>query len=133
MLLGPGRWGTATPSLGVPVTFGHINKVSVLCEIVAMREGLVPDVSLGTHFFNELVESDILYLALFPNQKGNFISKDFFENSKNKLKNILPSEEKWSDVIRVIDDDDIPDGATIHLNANTFKQKVVCYIEKSKS
>jgi len=66
MLLGPGRWGTTTPSLGVPVSFAEINTISALCEIVAMREDLVPDVSLGTHFFNELVEMDILYLALFP-------------------------------------------------------------------
>lgn len=129
MLLGPGRWGTATPFLGVPVTFGHINKVCVLCEIVAMHEGLVPDVSLGTHFFNELVESDILYLALFPGQKGNFISKDFFDNSKNKLAEILPEEKKWENVVRVIEPADFLNGTTINLNANTFKQRVVCYIQ----
>jgi hypothetical protein len=50
MLLGPGRWGTASPDLGVPVQFAEINHVSVLCEIVTMRENLIPDVSLGTHF-----------------------------------------------------------------------------------
>ena len=43
----------------------------MLCEIVAMREDLVPDVSLGTHFFNDLVEMDMLYLALFPGRKDN--------------------------------------------------------------
>ncbi|HEQ60347.1 MAG TPA: pyruvate, phosphate dikinase, partial [Firmicutes bacterium] len=53
MLLGPGRWGTTTPSLGIPVSFGEISAVSILCEIVAMRDGLIPDVSLGTHFFSE--------------------------------------------------------------------------------
>ena len=68
MLLGPGRWGTSSPSLGIPVSFVDINRVSVLCEIVAMREDLVPDVSLGTHFLSELVEMDMLYLALFPKQ-----------------------------------------------------------------
>jgi len=56
MLAGPGRWGTTMPLLGVPVSFAEIDTVSVLCEIVAMRENLVPDVSLGTHFFNDLVE-----------------------------------------------------------------------------
>jgi hypothetical protein len=43
----PGRWGTTTPSLGVPVSFAEINNISVLCEIVAMRDDLIPDVSLG--------------------------------------------------------------------------------------
>ena len=75
MLIGPGRWGTTTPSLGVPVCFAEIDTVSVLCEIVAMREDLVPDVSLGTHFFNDLVEMDMLYLALFPGRQGQLLER----------------------------------------------------------
>ena len=63
LLLGPGRWGTSMPSLGVPVTFHEISNIAVLGEIVAMHDNLVPDVSLGTHLFNELVEADILYFA----------------------------------------------------------------------
>ena len=54
------------PMLGVPVSFSEIDTVAVLCEIVAMRENLVPDVSLGTHFFNDLVEMDMLYFAVDP-------------------------------------------------------------------
>ena len=81
MLIGPGRWGTTTPSLGVPVSFAEIDTASVLCEIVAMRDDLVPDVSLGTHFFNDLVEMDILYLALFPDRKDNFWNRDLFRPS----------------------------------------------------
>ena len=81
MMLGPGRWGTTSPHLGIPVSFSDINHVSVLCEIVAMHENLVPDVSLGTHFLNEIVERNILYLALFPQQGDNFLSQEFFEDS----------------------------------------------------
>ena len=68
-LLGPGRWGTSMPSLGVPVSFAEISTVTVLGEIVVMHEHLVPDVSLGTHFFNELVEADTLYFAMFPDRE----------------------------------------------------------------
>ena len=103
MLIGPGRWGTTTPSLGVPVSFAEIDKVAVLCEIVAMREDLVPDVSLGTHFFNDLVEMDILYLALFPGRKGNAWNYAFFEQSSNRLAQLLPGEAKWANVVWVID------------------------------
>ncbi len=81
MLIGPGRWGTTTPSLGVPVSFAEIDAARILCEIVAMREDLVPDVSLGTHFFNDLVEMDMLYLALFPGRQGNSWSEAFFEKT----------------------------------------------------
>jgi len=128
MLLGPGRWGTGTPSLGVPVSFADIGRASVVCEIVAMRDDLVPDVSLGTHFFSELVEADILYLALFPGRNGNSLNEGFFDESRNKLACLLPEAAGWSHVIRVVDAADLAKGAHIRLNANTLNQKVVCYI-----
>jgi hypothetical protein len=127
MLLGPGRWGTTTPSLGVPVSFAEINTVSILCEIVAMREDLVPDVSMGTHFFSELVEVDILYLALFPNHRGNFLRQAFFEGRENNLTKLLPDAGRYEDVVRVIDAADLP-GASVQLYANTVKQQVMCYL-----
>ena len=91
MLIGPGRWGTTTPSLGVPVHFAEINTVSVLCEIVAMRDDLVPDVSLGTHFFNDLVENDMLYLALFPKREGNYWNDALLMSSPNRLAELCPT------------------------------------------
>ena len=128
MLIGPGRWGTTTPSLGVPVSFAEIDTVTVLCEIVAMREDLVPDVSLGTHFFNDLVEMDILYLALFPGRKGNSWNYAFFEQAPNRLVELLPGSERWAEVVRVID---MPrNGAMLKLNANALTQQVFCYLER---
>jgi pyruvate,water dikinase len=133
MLLGPGRWGTTTPWLGVPINFSDISTVSVLCEIVAMREGLVPDVSLGTHLFGEMVEMDMLYIALFPEKDGNSLNEEFFSASRNRLTDLVPGSDKWADGVRVIDAADIGNGVTIKLNANTLDQKVVCYIEERKN
>jgi hypothetical protein len=131
MLLGPGRWGTSSPSLGIPVSFVDINRVSVLCEIVAMREDLVPDVSLGTHFLSELVEMDMLYLALFPKQGENFIRTEFFEKSPSVLLDLVPSAEKWLDGVKVIDPRrSIAEGAKAKLSADAVEQKVVCYLER---
>ncbi|MDR0352537.1 MAG: PEP/pyruvate-binding domain-containing protein [Opitutaceae bacterium] len=73
MLIGPGRWGTTTPGLGVPVRFSEISHFAVLCELAVMSEHLTPDISLGTHFFGELVEMNMLYFALFPGREGNEI------------------------------------------------------------
>ncbi len=129
MLMGPGRWGTTTPSLGVPVSFAEINTVSVLCEIVAMREGLIPDVSLGTHFFSDLFEMDILYLAIFPHRDGNRLNGHFVENYPNKLAEILPRAATYSHIIKVVDAADLPAGRTLSLNANSLRQRVVCYLE----
>ncbi len=131
MLLGPGRWGTTTPSLGVPVTFAEINTVSILGEIVAMREDLIPDVSLGTHFFNDLVEEDMLYLALFPGREGNRLNEPFFARCANKLPALLPDAAQRSDIIHVVDAADLPPGSTIKLYANALTQKVVCYLDKA--
>ena len=124
MLIGPGRWGTSTPALGVPVSFRKIRPVSVLCEIVEMSENLVPDVSLGTHFFSDLIETDILYVAMFPDRPENGLDKGFFERSPNKLPQLLPGAAEWADVIRVID---TADTGPVTLCADTFEQRLFCY------
>jgi hypothetical protein len=131
LLLGPGRWGTTTPSLGVPVTFAEISPVAALCEIVAMREDLVPDVSLGTHFFNELVELDMLYCALFPNRKDNFLNDAFFAGAPNRLAELLPADAAWAPVVRVIDADTLPGGGGLRLSADILKQRVVCFRDRA--
>ncbi|MBN2451147.1 MAG: pyruvate, phosphate dikinase, partial [Lentisphaeria bacterium] len=109
MLVGPGRWGTTTPALGVPATFAEIAPVTVLCELVMMRENLIPDASLGTHFFNEMVENDVLYLALFPNRQGNRLNRGFFETDMpNRLLDLLPQARDWAAAIKVICAHDMP-------------------------
>ena len=102
--------------------------VAVLGEIVAMRDNLVPDVSLGTHFFNELVERDILYLALFPGKPGNGWKTEFFEQTTgNRLAELLPDQAEWARAVRLIDGRRLPDGGTLTLNANAIRQRAVCY------
>jgi hypothetical protein len=129
MLLGPGRWGTSTPSLGVPTAFPDISPASILCEIVTMSENLTPDMSLGTHFFNELVETDLLYIAISPDDGEAFLNREFFEESPNKFPLLLPDSAKWSEVIKVIDASDLAEVKLIRMNANTLNQKAVCYFE----
>jgi len=128
MLLGPGRWGTSMPSLGVPVSFAEIDTVAVLCEIVAMGVNVVPDVSLGTHFFNDLVEANMLYMALHPGMTGNTINDGFFAQRQNRLAELLPDEAHWSDVVRVIDVPVTPGGKRLYVNANCLSQKATCYL-----
>ena len=130
MMIGPGRWGSASPHLGIPVTFSEINRVGILCEIVAMHENLVPDVSLGTHFLNELVERNILYLALFPTQGDNFLNKDFFENTPSRLLDIVPGAKRLEGVIRVIDSARGAGDAAIKITADAIRQKVLCYFDR---
>ena len=129
MLIGPGRWGTTSPELGVPVRFAEINNVTVLCELVTMHEGLVPDVSLGTHFFSDLVETDILYLAVFPQRQDNRLNENFFDQQPNRLAELLPNAMEWAECVRVIDLPNDQCRAMLRLNANTLKQNVFCYLD----
>lgn len=129
MLLGPGRWGTTTPSLGVPVSFAEINPVAVLCEIVAMREDLVPDVSLGTHFFSELVEMEMLYVAAFPEQEGTAAGPGPFMNAPNLLTELIPEASVYADIVRVVRARDLRAGWHARLHADVLHQRTVCFLE----
>jgi len=132
MLIGPGRWGTTTPSLGVPVSFADINAVSALCEVVAMGEKVAPDVSLGTHFLNELIEMDILYLALFPKQEGNRLNASLLVAAPNRLTDLAPDAAEWADAVRVIEPNHVADVRGLVLHADTLKQEVLCYLERDE-
>jgi hypothetical protein len=92
-----------------------------------MREGLTPDVSLGTHFFNELVETDILYFALYPDREEDFLNRDLLHSVSNKLADLLPDAACWASVVRVVDPLDWREGKNLRLNASAPKQRVVCY------
>lgn len=119
MLVGPGRWGTSMPSLGVPVSPTAIETVKAVCEMDIMHEGLIPDLSLGTHFFHELVEMDILYIGYFNAKKNNMLDVAFFENAPNQLENLLPDQANWSHVVKIIDaSDDMP----LYLTSNLIRQ-----------
>jgi hypothetical protein len=129
MLVGPGRWGTSTPALGIPVSFAEINTASVLCEIDSMHEGLIPDLSLGTHFFNEMVEMNILYIAYFTGKKVNHINMDFLMKTKNRLTELLPKAAEWKDVVHVIDGTADRGRKKLYLYADSIKQKGLVYID----
>src|SRR3990172_3625139 len=131
LLLGPGRWGTSTPSLGVPVSFAEIDKVSAICEIIGVGMPVVPDVSLGTHFFNDLVEANMLYLAVHPTRRGDSLNMKFLAGARNLLAELLPEDAEWAGVVRVIDVPESGDGRVLYLNADSFRQRVVCYLASS--
>lgn len=126
-LIGPGRWGTTTPALGVPVSFAQINTVEVLCEIVAMSDSLVPDVSLGTHFFNELVEADMLYLAALPARETTVWNREWLNDTPGKLAELLPEYAYFNDIIKVVD---TAERQRLKLYANARGQLAVLYLER---
>lgn len=68
LLTVPGRIGTSSPELGVPVTFADISGFCSICEVSEKRAGYMPELSFGSHMFQDLVEADIFYGAIFGNE-----------------------------------------------------------------
>ncbi|MBZ5750373.1 PEP/pyruvate-binding domain-containing protein [Metabacillus rhizolycopersici] len=101
MLMGPGRWGTTTPSLGVPVHFTELSNMSVICEFASNETGLMPELSYGSHFFQDLVESGIFYVAIFDGQKEVVFHPNVILEKENMLASILPQSSQFSDVIHI--------------------------------
>ena len=123
LLLGPGRWGTTTPSLGIPVTFSEISNVTVLGEIAFASAGLMPELSFGTHFFQDLVETDIFYVALFPEKDNVVFNKERVADASNLLDELLPEDSQFDEVVKVYD---VGEGEMFIL-ADMISQKVLCY------
>jgi pyruvate,water dikinase len=67
MLIAPGRLGTSSPELGVPVRFAGISNFSIVAEVDDADSGYCPELSYGSHLFQDLVESEIFYTAIFKN------------------------------------------------------------------
>ena len=129
LLAGPGRWATSSPSLGVPVAFQEINTISIICEIAEMHEDLVPNISLGTHFFNDLVESDMLYLAIDPKVPGSILNKKKILQMENDLPKLLPEAEKYRDIIKVFQNSNQVREPKMQFYADPVKQIAILFLE----
>jgi len=126
LLLGPGRWGTTTPSLGVSVRFAEINNVAVMGEIAFTGGNLIPELSFGTHFFQDLVETNIFYAAIFPEKKHVFYDEQWMDSMKDIFGELLPDNTKYSGVIRVYDVAD----RDLKIVSDIVSQQMLCYSEK---
>jgi hypothetical protein len=123
ILFGPGRWGTTTPSLGVPVGFHEINNVAVLAEIAYEGGNLMPELSFGTHFFQDLVESDIFFVALFPGKAGTIFNRAKLDEIPNKLAEVLPESSKYADVVGFYELRD----RKLRIISDITSRKLVCF------
>jgi hypothetical protein len=123
LLLGPGRWGTSTPSLGVPVKFSEINNMAAIGEVAFQEGELMPELSFGSHFFQDLVEADIFYLALFPDTFPCSLNDGWVYQSSNALEELMPSSSHFKPVVKVIE----LQKQNLMLLADVVAQKLVCF------
>jgi hypothetical protein len=103
IMVGPGRWGSANMDLGVKVTYADVFNTKMLIELGYSQTGGMPEVSYGTHFFQDLVEARIYPLAVFPDQDGTVFDKRFLAEAPNLLTQLLPNQAASEGVLKVID------------------------------
>ncbi len=132
IMMGPGRWGSSNIMLGVNTTYSDINNASVLVEIAREEAGHVPDVSFGTHFFLDLVESHIIYVPLYPDVPESEFNFAFFDNSPNSLGRFVENTAPFEDIIRVIDVFNASGGRYAHVVADPHTGEVLCFLHAAQ-
>jgi hypothetical protein len=131
IMMGPGRWGTSNVELGVNVTYADIDNTAVLVEVANEEAGHVPDVSYGTHFFQDLVEDQIVYLPVYPADADSDFNSDLLAEAPNALPVLLPELEGFSRVVKVVDVPAAMGGSLVRVVADPRRQQAVCYLYRN--
>ncbi len=127
--VGPGRWGTSTPNLGVGIAYGDIYHTCALVELTG--QGLAPDLepSFGTHFFQDLMEAHIYPLAITLGASGSVFNRDFFDHTPNRLTDFLPAAESLAPCLRLLAMADHRPGHSLTLIMNDEAARAVAFLK----
>jgi pyruvate, water dikinase len=128
MMMGPGRWGSSNPDLGIGVGYADIDQVSVLVEIAHEEDGHVPEVSYGTHFFQDLVEAEIIYMPIYPEQPDAAYNTRFFTEAENYLAQIEAGLQAYESIVKVLDIPAMANQRHIRVMADPDTRQALCFI-----
>lgn len=120
MLVVPGRIGTSSPELGIPVGFSNISNFNIICEYSDGKTGYMPELSYGSHMFQDLVEAKIFYAAILETEDTLIFNKNFWAHSKNIFSDICPEYGSLNEVIGVYRSN------SLMLYADIKEQEAVC-------
>lgn len=128
ILVGPGRWGSTNLDLGVRVTYADIYNTKVLVEMAVAKDGKPPELSYGTHFFQDLVESQIYSLPLHLHMAGSRFDWAFFRESPNYLAQLLPEDADLAEWLRVIDIPEASHGRVLDIYMDGTSDEAVGFL-----
>jgi len=131
VLMGPGRWGSRGDiKMGVQVGYSDINRTAILIEIARSKKGYVPDLSFGTHFFQDLVEAGIRYLPLYPDSEGAVFNEEFFDSAHNCLAKMVPGGKDLAHVVKVIRVEREVSDATVTVLMDGDTERALAYLDR---
>ena len=134
ILMGPGRWGSRGDiKLGVNVTYSDINNTAALIEVAQKQGDYIPDLSFGTHFFQDLVESAIRYLPLYPDDQDILFNHQYLRESKNIYKELVPDFPHLENIIHVIDVKNTSNGSVLQVLMNADANLAVGFLAEEES
>ena len=128
--VGPGRWGTSSPDLGVHIGYSDIYNTRALIELSGEGVGAAPEPSFGTHFFQDLMEAQIYPLAIYLDDEDVVFDRDFFYDTPNRLGEWLNADEKLLKCLRLIAVDDFRSGHHLTLVMDDEHGRAVAYLEE---
>jgi len=128
ILMGPGRWGSINIDLGVQVSYADIHNTKVLIEIAVVHNGQVPELSYGTHFFQDLVEAGIHSLPLHLGQVNSKFNWSFFRESPNQLGHLQAEDAHLEPYLRVIDVAHIPGNKRLNILMDGHEDVAIGYL-----
>lgn len=129
ILVGPGRWGSSDVRLGVPVRYADINNCSMLVEVARDRGGFTPEVSFGTHFFQDLVEADINYLPLYPDTPNLRYNEELLLNAENRLAEVSPDDAEFQNEVRVVNMPASTNGGKLTIAMSGDEDRALAYVK----
>jgi hypothetical protein len=109
----------------VPVGFHEISNAAVLVEMAYESASLMPELSFGTHFFQDLVETDIFYVALFPDKGNAVLNRENLLRMDNVLTKLLPDAARYESIVHVCQ----TEHTGLQIVGDMLAQQVVCYFE----
>ena len=118
--------------MGIHVGYADINNTRMLIEIARPLGDFVPEVSFGSHFFQDLVESNIRYLALYPEQEGNLFDEAFLHGSPNALPHLIPEVADYAEVVRVIAVGEVTGGPLLNVDMDGDSETALGYLSEQR-
>ncbi len=128
IFVGPGRWGSTNTDLGVPVGYSDIYNTRALVEISGKDIGDAPEPSLGTHFFQDLLEAQIYPLAIFLDDPHSIFQPAFFYHTPNTLGNLISADDNLKQLLRVIEVNQYRQNHSIRLVMNEELGTAIAYL-----
>jgi len=128
--VGPGRWGTSNPDLGVHIGYADIYNTRALVELTGEGVGAAPEASFGTHFFQDLVESSIYPLVICLDDQDAIFNKDFFYNTPNCLVEFLPEYRNKDTCLHLIKVADYRSNHRLELVMDDEAKKSIAFLER---